>query len=738
MHLSRDVALGETMNFTEKLFLKDLRLTAKIVMMFFSGLAILIFLIHGLIVLGFSYPLDYGEGTMLNQSLRMAQGHPLYPTDITTPPYLIANYPPVFILLNGFFIWVFGPSLLIGRLVAFLSTIGTGIMIAFLIRHFHPNQGIFPGLVGASLFLILPYVLQWSAYYRIDTLALFFSVTGLYIAIKNPLENRSILLAVLFFILAAYTRQSFGLAAPVAAAIWVWTKNRTQAIKLVLIYGISGLAIFGIIQFLSQGGFIFHIVEANVNPFNWHTVEHYAREIYRDMSWLIYIFILFLLIGWRFFRSYTFLVPYMLVSTAVAVTIGKVGSNVNYLLEICVGFAILIGVVVSKVWKPISVADDKMPEIDFSMNEIPSPERVEPKIRINIWLNLMIFLLFSLIIVNQLAGLTRKSLFRPITSHRDRIKMGVSYAILERSILEASTQGPILADEFSAILSINRIPLYIQPFAISQLGMANRWDQSGFIQAIQEQSFPMILIHHFPGYPVYLERWTPEMLAAIFENYVAQNIRANSLVFEPKNFENEIYPKNRSCLGSPWQLPTEAHLGMFWYNRQLLMMGAGHSGQVPVYAVADGVLYQFPEWKTSVAIQHDDPFNAGKKLWSFYGDMAPAFDAENAYIVDHLIGLKGVPVRAGDLIGFQGQWLGPSQQTWVHVRFSLLPAEDDGSFPQALLPIDDFYAPLPSLRDQTNLGLDVPISLTKYTGLPQSNIFGTLVFLPYQCDMGEN
>lgn len=722
------------MNFAEKLFLQDLRQLCKIMLTFFSGLAILIFLIHSLIVLGFNYPLDYGEGTVLNQTLRMIEGQALYPADISSPPYLISNYPPVFILLNAFLMWLPGPNLLIGRMVVLISTIGTAIVIGFLIKHFYPKQGYLPGFVGASLFLIIPYVLQWSVYFRIDMLALFFSVTGLFFVIKEPEEDRSIMLAVLFFILAAYTRQSFGLAAPLAATIWVWTKKRTQAIKLILIYGFAGLVIFGIIHILSQGGFYFHIIEANVNPFYWHTVEHFARQVYRDMSWLIYIFAIYILIGWRFFRSYTFLIPYMLVSAAVAVTIGKVGSNVNYLLEICAAFAILAGVVIGTAWEPLPIADDIKPDLVFPHDKIPEPEQVAPKVRRKMWLNLIVFMLFSAVIVNQLASLSRESLLSPIASHRDRIKMGIAYQVLENSILEASAEGPVLADEFSAILSVNRIPLYIQPFAISQLAMANKWDQTEFIDAIQKQTFPLILIHHHL-YPVYLERWTPEMLAAIFENYVAQSIRANSLSYEPKDFNNEIYPINRACTGAPWQLPTDAHMGMFWYNRQLLMMGAGHTGQVPVYAVADGMLYQFPEWKASVAIQHEDPFTPGKKLWSFYGGLAPAFDAENNYIVDHFLGLKGVPVNAGDLIGYQGQWLGPTQETWVHVRFSLLPAEEDGRFPESLMPIDDFSAELPSIDQQASLGLDVPISLTEFTGLPQSNIFGTMVFLPFQCNL---
>lgn len=726
------------MNFTEKLFLKDLRLTGKIMLMFFSGLAILIFLIHGLIVLGFGYPLDYGEGPMLNQALRMTQGQPLYPADITTPPYFISNYPPVYILINAFIIWIFGPSLLIGRLIAFLSTIGTAIIIALLINHFNPKQEILPGFVGASLFLIIPYVLQWSAYFRIDMLALFFSVTGLYFVVGKHNENRSILLAALFFLLAAYTRQSYGLAGPLSAVIWVWIKNRSQAIKLLLIYAIAGLLIFGLLQLLSKGGFYFHILAANVNPFNWQTVINYAQQIYRHMAWILLILVIYLTLGWRFLRSYIFLTPFLIFSTAAALTVGKIGSNVNYLVEVSAAFAMITGIVLGKAWELIPIDDDSRPDMDFPKKELPDPEKVDRQIKRKMWLNLVISLFFSAIIVIQLAGLTQENLLGPIASHRERIKMGVSYEIIEKSIKEAANQGPVLADEFKALLPANRIPVYFQPFAMSQLAMAGKWDQTQFIEAIHEQTFSLILIHHFPFYPVYLERWTPEMLEAIFDHYTAKNIRANSLFFEPKNFENNIYPKNRACLGAPWQLPTDAHMGMFWYNRQLLMMGAGHSGHVPVYAVADGVLYQFPEWKTSVAIQHDDPFKPGKKLWSFYGDLAPAFDAENAYIVDHLIGLKGVTVRAGDLIGYQGQWLGPSQQTWVHVRFTLLPAKEDGSFPEVLMPIDDFFAPLPSLQDQANLGLDVPISLTAYTGLSQSNIFGTLVFLPYQCDLGGN
>ena len=167
-------------------------------------------------------------------------------------------------------------------------------------------------------------------------------------------------------------------------------------------------------------------------------------------------------------------------------------------------------------------------------------------------------------------------------------------------------------------------------------------------------------------------------------------------------------------------------------------MGAGYTGEVPVHAIADGMLYQFPQWKTAVAIMHNNPFDPGRKIWSFYGDMAPAYNADSAYIDSRFLGAEGVPVKAGDLIGYQGQWLGPSQSTWVHLRFALIPADSDGGFPEVFLPIENYYSDLPSLQDQINLGFDVPISISSYLGLPESNIFGTLVFLPFQCAIGED
>jgi hypothetical protein len=724
------------MSFIEKLFYKEIRNTSRIVLYFFCGVAVIVFLIHGFMVVGFNYPLDYGEGPLLNQALRIINGESLYPANISSPPYLISNYPPVYVMINAFFAWLFGPDLLYGRLISLLSTLGTAIVLGLIVYQISKMKKVFPAITTSAVFLSMPYVVGWSALFRVDMLALFLSVLGLFVILKNPLENRAIYVACVFFILAAYTRQTLGLAAPLTAVIWIALRNWKKAIKFFMLYALGGLVIFGLLTFVTRGGFFFHIIKANVNPFIWKTVFNYAREILNKMPIILGIMTLYLLIGWRFSKSYPFLVPYLLASGLVSMTIGKVGSNVNYLVELCASMSLVVGFSMAAAMNLRPVATKEEPDLLFPKEEIPDPENVPGHIRTSLWLNLGVTTVLSFLVVFQIAGLTRDSLFTRISGHRDRIKPASDYVYLEENIKRSAQKGPILVDEFMGILPDNGIPLYLQPFEFVQLSDAGLWNQEPFLESIRGQEFPLILIHHFQFYPVYLERWTPEMLKAIFERYVPVELKAETVIFEPKS-EDQDYPIDYACPDAPWLIPTTADMGMFWDSGHLIMMGSERTGEEPVHAIADGTLYRFPEWETAVAIQHEDPLSPGNYIWSFYGDMAPAFNSTGNYIQLPETP-TGMPVQAGDLIGYQGRWYGPSQQTWVHLRFALLPAEADGSFPEALMNIVDPHAELPSFQDQIKLGLDAPISITQYTGLPESDLFGILDFLPFFCEkVGE-
>jgi murein DD-endopeptidase MepM/ murein hydrolase activator NlpD len=147
-----------------------------------------------------------------------------------------------------------------------------------------------------------------------------------------------------------------------------------------------------------------------------------------------------------------------------------------------------------------------------------------------------------------------------------------------------------------------------------------------------------------------------------------------------------------SCSDAPWLLPTSGILGVLYRDSRvppystgylhtgLDIFGAGRENTVPVYAVADGLLTRLPGWKSAVTIQHDDPLRPGKVVWSYYSHMAGA--SGKSYIVeDFPPGSAGVPVMAGQLLGYQGVWSGhPLKPGWMHLHFSVVRAAADGSF----------------------------------------------------------
>ena len=190
------------------------------------------------------------------------------------------------------------------------------------------------------------------------------------------------------------------------------------------------------------------------------------------------------------------------------------------------------------------------------------------------------------------------------------------------------------------------------------------------------------------------------MLDAVMETYAALHFLAETLVFQPRSALESPPPQGDRCPDAPWRLPTESDLGLWWYTKALGFMDAGYQNTVPVHAVADGLLTRREAWNDAVAIQHDDPLHPGKKVWTFYGGMADA-DNEASFVADAFPpGSEGVPVKAGDLLGYQGRWWqGP---IWVHVHFAITPARADGSFPAALVNrADASDEPLPYELEKT-------------------------------------
>jgi len=677
---------------------------ARIMLLMFLCLAVLIFLIHTLMALLHRYPLDYGEAPLVDQAVRLAAGQNIYRSDLSSPPYTISNYPPLYPLSMVPFIKLFGPNFWAGRVISLLSTLAAGAFLA-LIVYAHSQDRLAATVTGLT-FLAIPYVVHWSSFARVDMLALALSTAGLYVVVRWPMGWRGLLVSALLLVAAIYTRQSYGLAAPLAAFIWLLlTQNWRQALKLAGLVGGVSLALFLALNVLTGGGFFYNIVTANVNEFDLERLQRNWSDLWAAAPVLLIVGGVSLFFAPRRVKIWPLLVPYLIGGCLSAATIGKIGSNVNYLLELSAALTLAAGALLA--WS------GKRP-----------------------WLRVLVLILLAL----QVGQLMRATLDRPVEYIKWRIRPAKE--LKDLAWIVETAEGPVLADEFMGMLTLQNRPLYIQPFEVTQLANAGLWDQTALLASIHNREFPLILIHHFTGYPVYKERWTPEMLSAIMENYAATGFLAQTVVFRPRD-EASGPADLAACPGAPWRLPTRGDMGMWWITYQLGIMGEGYENTVPVYAVADGLLMRRLDWYGAVAIQHDDPVRPGEKVWSFYGDMADGAGGESFVVPDFPPGSEGVPVKAGQLLGYQGTWSGnPGEPIWTHLHFAVVPALEDGSFPAeivGLVPEEEFSPEeielLPEESGPPSGDTEITFALdpSPYLGTVRSQVMGIPTWLPLRC-----
>ncbi len=681
----------------------------RIIVTIFCVMAILIFIGHKSLSLFYKFPLDYGEAPLVDQAMRLISGQNIYRNDLSIPPYTISNYPPVYPLALAPFVALFGPELWPGRLLSTLSALATAFFLSQIVQSKTRDRT--AGRVAGVLFLAIPYVVGWSSLARVDLLALALSTGGLAMLVRHANTRRGLVVGALLLVAAIYTRQSYGLAAPLAACVWTWRRHGwRRAVVLAGIVASVSLALLLVLNLTTQGGFFFNIVTANVNPFHLEKLLDFWRGLRETLPILLGLGTLGIgVTAWGFLTTPTresappdsiwpLAGTYLFAAAIAALTVGKIGSNINYLLELSAALSLVAGILMAAHAVPFA---ENSPKAEFAIRNA-----------------------IAILLVIQLGFMMRNTLQGTVQDLKARRQPEVRLKDLLWEVRR--TNGPILADEFMGLLTLNNKSLYIQPFEMTQLANAGLWDQTPLLESIRTQEFPMILIHHFMGYPVYTERWTPEMLNTIFTYYTADGWAGESIIFRPRN--TNIHPPAGivACPGAPWQLPSRADMGVWWLTQGLIFMGEGFEGTVPVVAVADGLLLRHSGWRDAVAILHDDPIKPAEKVWTYYAGMAPAWGNGSYVVPEFPLGSENIPVKKGQLLGYQGTSHEGTMAIWPHGFFGVAePLHANGGFPYHVLSEESATDPL-----DRNTFLDP----SPYLGTAiYSPVMGTPVWLPLRC-----
>jgi hypothetical protein len=642
---------------------------AKIMLQIFSGLVLIVILMYQLAVIKYPYSMDYGEAPLVDHAMQMVNGQNIYRPDLSTPPYTISNYPPLYIVLLAISVKLFGPSatFTVGRIISALCGWIAALSIGLIIHRLTRDR--FATISGVAIFLAFPFVVYWSPLLRIDMLALALSLAGLCLLVSESLSTRDFISASILIVAAIYTRQSYVLAAPFAGFVWLLFRDWRKALQLALVVGGLSLVLFLIFNVMTNGGFYYNIVTANVNQFkmtnlkdNWNNLRHAALIplIFGAVSLFVY---------WRVNPLWKLAAPYLIGATLSAITIGKIGANVNYLLELCAALGLAGGAVIAWSRSHLSI---------YSLRGM-----------ILIMLTLGVGWMLRYTLQNQ-----TYDLHEHLAQQRD---------LSELASLVSQTDGKILADEHMDLITMQGRPLTIQPFEVTQLAWAGKWDQTPLLNSIAKHEYTAIIIYDKPWAK---ERWTQEMFDTINKSYVLSAVVAGNKVYTPP--QEKTTQNLHACPGAAWQLPGDATLGVQWQDSSLVFFGQGREGAVPVYAVADGLLTRQADWVDAVAIQHDDPLHPSTKLWSFYSGMSVANGTDSLIVKDFAPGVENVPVKAGQLLGYEGTWSGrPQWPMWIHVQLQLVKAAETRQFPTQLSP-ESILDPSPYLKLAEKAPIDMP------------------------------
>ena len=105
-------------------------------------------------------------------------------------------------------------------------------------------------------------------------LGLALSWAGLFVVARWPEKRWSVFVSALLLIAAVYTRQTYILAAPLAAFVWLVAQGqRRRALETVAIAGGAGLIVFALLNIFTGGGFFLNTITANLNDFRWERVS---------------------------------------------------------------------------------------------------------------------------------------------------------------------------------------------------------------------------------------------------------------------------------------------------------------------------------------------------------------------------------------------------------------------------------------------------------------------------------
>jgi hypothetical protein len=286
--------------------------------------------------LAFPFDLNYGEGYVLNDAVRLAHGQAVY-GDLQQFPMVRSPYPPLFPLVWSLIVRLTGAVFWAGRALEVASLVATCALVAW--NAWRARCGVWPAVAAVGLVVGSPFVYQWAGYARVDLMALMFAVGGVVTA-QWVRGWRGVILSALLCALALWTKQT-AVTASFAVAVAFALRNWRQAVGFLALVTVPSLGVGAALNAASNGEFVHHVLLGNAsNP-----MLPLRAAIY--VATFAFLHLVALMAGGWWLRRALGRRPspvavYLVVSLLAAFSAGNGGSSVNYLIEPVVALALVV------------------------------------------------------------------------------------------------------------------------------------------------------------------------------------------------------------------------------------------------------------------------------------------------------------------------------------------------------------------------------------------------------------
>jgi hypothetical protein len=450
------------------------------------------------------YPFEwnYGEGIVWQQAV-LIPGPRMY-SNSQDLPFIVFHYPPLYHLLARAALSIQPDFLSAGRLVSSLSTGLIAISVAGLvwISARCPGRPIARAvfaiaLAAGLLVLCLHAVRNWGMLMRVDMAAIALGMMGLVVGAWANGRFGGTVIALLLCVASLFTKQT---QLPVGAAVLLVAllRNPCGALCAAALAGIFGLGALGLMQGLTEGGFLHNIVGYNINSLS---PRHAYWVFWPERSSFLFMALMLtaggatllglfhqrptdprlpaigqLLLRFRLadraMTARAMLLVYFALASLMLFTALKSGADFNYLLDwLCVG-CVLIGVLLSDLvgtgWR------------------------------------------FSLVTALLILGVLNLP-FREIPDRIPQQQLDPQAALVDRI---AAAEKPVASEDMTLLMRAGK-PVIFEPVIATELASLGRWDQGPLVNMIRSGGFAfMITTENTPGGS---PRRTPAVDAAMRE-----------------------------------------------------------------------------------------------------------------------------------------------------------------------------------------------------------------------------